>query len=740
MSSPPLITLSPDLADEEVQEYDKIKNDTTKAADDSTTNDTLQCEIKYLEIRSNGKDELFLESQSEAGEHRQNGWWRSFAICIADCFDNEGKKEPARIYVNSRPLCRLLHYVLYGSKGDSSDLQILSPYRPLFVHYFRIEKIGSELFADDKETLAHLHQLTAWIRSQFKSEFKAHSDFITSEVKAVQYDHLWTLFSPKTIVVSTVAGTHRAFRVSDSSYNEETGEAPPGFKMILVYVDFDGDKVGEVMTPLLIHKYPSSQKRRLCDLEVQPLEWIKDSALVEKSLQMQGDIFSNCIGQCYAWYDGIALARTGNGFDPVHVEGRIIIDSKAFNREVKRLLCIDKPIIEHDIQDNSAPVKLPKGYTLICNDTVSGFSFTANKLMLFSVNYISSIPKHSQHSFDELILDEQIKTALRTLAVDHAEKCGTISYGESGKGRGLICLLHGPRGAGKTLTAECVADAAGCPLYTVSSGELGLTSTALEYDLTHIMRRALAFKAILLIKDVDLFLQREEYSHFEHYAIIATFLRMLDSYTGILFLTTTHITSLDDAFLSRIHLPIFYEKLSPGLRLDLWFSLYKDGSHEIRVTKKDFQRLAEYDLNGRQINSIMNMVDEASKNVYVDGNILNTVALAHSRFQKQLAWEDQRRRAESASEGTLLPSEDQSQRSEETDSVKLLTMNGQAKGPEKTDLVKQFMVNGQAKGPEKTDRVKKFTMNGQANGPNQSGEGNTEFLKIPFAHRSHLAN
>jgi hypothetical protein len=48
------------------------------------------------------------------------------------------------------------------------------------------------------------------------------------------------------------------------------------------------------------------------------------------------------------------------------------------------------------------------------------------------------------------------------------------------------------------------------------------------------------------------------------------FLRVLDYYTGILFLTTNRAGSLDEAFKSRIHYKIYYPPLSKDQTLDIW--------------------------------------------------------------------------------------------------------------------------------------------------------------------------
>ena len=56
-----------------------------------------------------------------------------------------------------------------------------------------------------------------------------------------------------------------------------------------------------------------------------------------------------------------------------------------------------------------------------------------------------------------------------------------------GKGGGLVVLLHGVAGVGKTLTAEAVAELLHRPLYTVGSGELGYHANEVEPALkTHL--------------------------------------------------------------------------------------------------------------------------------------------------------------------------------------------------------------------------------------------------------------
>ncbi|KAK7963558.1 hypothetical protein PG988_010532 [Apiospora saccharicola] len=130
-----------------------------------------------------------------------------------------------------------------------------------------------------------------------------------------------------------------------------------------------------------------------------------------------------------------------------------------------------------------------------------------------------------------------------------------------GKGRGLVILLHGAPGVGKTATAEAVALNFNRPLFVITCGDLGFTPQGVESSLSEIFRHAHLWNCILLLDEADVFLSQREGNDLQRNALVSVFLRVLEYYNGILFLTTNRVGTLDEAFKSRVHLSLYYPAL-----------------------------------------------------------------------------------------------------------------------------------------------------------------------------------
>lgn len=131
----------------------------------------------------------------------------------------------------------------------------------------------------------------------------------------------------------------------------------------------------------------------------------------------------------------------------------------------------------------------------------------------------------------------------------------------SEKGKGLVILLHGAPGVGKTSTAECVAEFYGKLLFPITCGDLGLTASRVEEELSDKFHLAEKWNCVLLLDEADVFLAQRTRTDVKRNSLVSVFLRVLEYFSGILFLTTNRVGAFDEAFKSRVHMQLYYAPL-----------------------------------------------------------------------------------------------------------------------------------------------------------------------------------
>lgn len=102
--------------------------------------------------------------------------------------------------------------------------------------------------------------------------------------------------------------------------------------------------------------------------------------------------------------------------------------------------------------------------------------------------------------------------------------------------------------------------------WQISAGELGTTVEKLEAQLPLIFQRADKWNAVLLLDEADVFLEQRSLHDVHRNALVSVFLRELEYYQGIMFLTINRVNQIDDAIASRIHLPLKYKSLGLNAR------------------------------------------------------------------------------------------------------------------------------------------------------------------------------
>lgn len=259
--------------------------------------------------------------------------------------------------------------------------------------------------------------------------------------------------------------------------------------------------------------------------------------------------------------------------------------------------------------DNSttpAAIKFTDDHYFICSPFCYGFSFLAKQWGEIKIDHISEINFRAE-SYDRLVLNQETKDILFSLTETSEQGKDLID----GKGGGCIFLLHGSPGVGKTLTAETIAETLKRPLYMVSVGELGTDVPSLETNLRNILQVSSSWNAVLLIDEVDIFLEKRDLDIHRN-ALVGVFLRLLEYYNGILFLTTNRVTHIDPAFYSRISLAIKYPELSPEARTSIWKG--QTSLYEVKMIDEEYSILGNtYNINGRQIKNCVRIVTSLCK-------------------------------------------------------------------------------------------------------------------------------
>jgi hypothetical protein len=174
--------------------------------------------------------------------------------------------------------------------------------------------------------------------------------------------------------------------------------------------------------------------------------------------------------------------------------------------------------------------------------------------------------KYDKTLRDKLILPADQRELLDILTTDISTFVGDIV---DGKSAGNVIMAKGKPGVGKTLTAEVYSEVIERPLYAIHSGSLGVEAPEVRKNLETVFQRAKRWDAVLLLDEADVFVL-ERGANIVQNAIVAEFLRTLEYFDGLLFMTTNRADNIDDAILSRCAAIIDYKAPSAEDASKVW--------------------------------------------------------------------------------------------------------------------------------------------------------------------------
>ncbi|MCJ1242871.1 hypothetical protein MMC30_000067 [Trapelia coarctata] len=430
-------------------------------------------------------------------------------------------------------------------------------------------------------------------------------DIAVPEVTRGKLERIWR--------VAQVGGERQkiCFCIEDEDPWPPTTTSKPlkPFVLQCYYVDYNGSRYGPVLRNFEIR--PFRGERDITSLEVFPLRFAENANDVRTTLKKRGEIFCDLVTTPQErYYNGMTFVVPGEWL-PIHMEGNVVVDFTEVLSRVpdlippfadqcmcngdryphrRRRVCYneDPEFLEHDAVQaddiidiqrredlfSSDPIlksnrqlssadSLPDGLLILLPPRVFAFYVPtpAQALVSLNIKYLHPL-KHRSEGFDSLVLPLGHKRMIEALVKSHVNSkrsdtgrlAGHRQY-EISHPNGPNILLYGEPGVGKTATAECVAELHGKPLLNINPSTYDPKLNCWK-DNIHLAEK---WDLIVLLDEVDVLLKMETDSGVQQ-SVVSW---ILQTYKGILFLTTNSIHSLQKNFLSRVQLSLCYLPLVP---------------------------------------------------------------------------------------------------------------------------------------------------------------------------------
>ncbi|KAH7150281.1 hypothetical protein B0J13DRAFT_549867 [Dactylonectria estremocensis] len=605
----------------------------------------------------------------------------------------------------------------YPSQDLTGDvLTIQSPYPVLVHHYDELTQFGeecagekpSELCVRERGAKEHIDLLLAFLDEHIMPDVRREQE--RNRNGFVTFAYWWVPHKPGATIMSCMRGeTDMAAEVVHSVTGGTFSNPPEDWHISLWSLAYDGQWLGRVSHDISRDKYDgekliSKEFLVVSDEDIEQAEDGNASEVVAKQLEF-GKKYWDLLGKQCQQYKG-----PSGEFPFNEVDGLVMSDLKSYFAidiwEKPRLMDIsdlrnwttncscsvcakrkdgDSPQISsmfesyNLISREAQNFELTTHQYLLCQQHMKTFIFGSRRWERLHVRNFKE-PSFDEGMINSLVMNEGRKNLLKALSKSFARrnKNDEIVPGGmwsadfvKGKGSGLIFLLHGKPGVGKTCTAECIAAFTRRPLMILTPSDIGTTVDDVEANLTKNFKTARSWGAVLLIDEADVFMEQRTAADLVRNGLVAAFLRELENYDGILFLTTNRVGAFDDAFISRVHVQLYYPEFTDEQRQKVWKTFIdklareKSDTMRLNIDAKEYIRGAEMRAvkwNGREIrNAFQTAValaeydaetDEEGKTIVNDTHFRSVVELSKDfkDYLKELHRGDESIRAQRKSE------------------------------------------------------------------------------------------
>ncbi|CAG8489803.1 5040_t:CDS:2 [Racocetra fulgida] len=424
----------------------------------------------------------------------------------------------------------------------------------------------------DLESTVHLKRLVRFLEQEFKQTIKAREVMIAHKK------------------VSRCALSGQQVGGIISSVDEVVTCAGKFFKINIKVIKYDGVGFKRCQIERIIEYFNGDVS--FSDLPVVPIKLSTAEEFLKENIIANGkQFFKLTQGNNYMNYEGPLLRVRNMYIEKIRADGRVMIDIQSFSA-----MNPDYPM-DDDKPPNKCDIKMFKE-----KDTY----LKTDDLDKDEISKFSDIIFDSD-ALDHIVMPQNKKNMLEGLVSQYRDPAHTISCnglvnGVNGinmpeksldpitnKGNGCIFLCYGPPGTGKTLTAQSVAEYLKQPLWILTVRELGSTPESLERELVKVLDIAYTWKAVILLDEADIYLEKRSTIDLIRNTMVGIFLRLLEYY--------------------QVNMFLHYTKLDLNGRRQIWSKFIKRA--DLPLKADDF---ANYDLNGREIRNVLHAARLLAKN------------------------------------------------------------------------------------------------------------------------------
>lgn len=459
------------------------------------------------------------------------------APVVKRSISSKGQIASTHVEINSRCLSRVLQdiipdaeYLALGQEKSEVTGETLWHVRPALRARLDRERVKDHR-ARDNVVISDIEAALDFLQEEYAT---TKSQLTELERKGlITYDLLWCLFPPSVEVYTHENALHepQVLRCKSYSYQEDERTGQKSFAVHSECLNHDGQSFGWSEQVLQIPFFKGTAL--VTSLLAYPLAYYPDQKGLRDSLRSRGKTFVGLLaGPTCREYGAMALisSRAGSGWqqDALRITGCVMVDPDRFPKADSP----SDPLRQPSCPGSKAfpPAETPEKDLMFCHYRIIGFTFDRKRWAALAVSQLRD-PEWNDKALDRVMMPLLKRELMRSLML--AQRAGDEGQGRpgapcTGEDRGLIGLLSGGPGLGKTMTAEAAAEVSRRPLYAVSAGELGADVSEVDRRLEEVLGLASSWKCLLLIEECDVFLQRRDSVSLVNNALVSIFMRRLE--------------------------------------------------------------------------------------------------------------------------------------------------------------------------------------------------------------------